>query len=703
MVVKDPNATSVNSSMRRLTWLVGAGLGMLVAATGPSMSHADSSTARYLDPSNGRDWPGYGRTFGEQHYSPLEQINLTTIGRLGLAWSLDLGPESSVTQPIAVEGVLYFATGFSVVHAVDASSGKLLWRYDPKAAEATGRNLREGGWGSRGIAWWNDKIYTGTRDGRLIALDAKRGTPLWSVQTFNEDLGNAYITGAPRVFDGKVIIGSGNDGGNNRGYVTTYDAESGKQLWRFYTVPGDPAKGFENKAMERAAQTWAGEWWKAGGGGLVWNAMAYDPEHDLIYLGTGNGIPHNRRARSEDKGDNLFLASIVALQGKTGEYRWHYQVSPGDTWDYEPIADMELADLVIAGKPRKVLMQASKNGFFYVLDRLTGELISAEPYAKVTWASRVDLKSGRPVENPGARYPNGTTFEIWPSGWGAHGAQPMSYSPKTQLAYVPVVEMGSRLNDRGIDMKELISTADHTVNMGYNSEQLPGTGALVAWDPVTQKAAWKVPQPTIVNGGVLTTGGDLVFQGMVDGTFDAYSATNGQRLWSFPAQAPLYAPPLSYAAHGKQYVTILTGLGTMTALVAAAEIEKYGIDSRSQARRVLTFALEGQEKLPAAVSVRAAVEDPDFKPDAHSAEAGRTLFGNCGVCHGPDVIGVVQAPDLRRSAIPLSAVAFAHIVRDGAFVAKGMPAFGEFTDEQLAQLRQYIRTEAQKLRKNSDH
>ena len=691
--------------MRTDTWVVSALFAVFLATTGPSQSHADNSTSRYLDSSDGRDWPGYGRTFGEQHYCPIEQINQANIGRVGLAWSLDLGPESSVTQPIAVDGVLYFATGYSLVHAVDAASGQLLWRYNPKAAEAAGRNLREGGWGSRGIAWWNGKIYTGTRDGRLIALDAKRGTPVWSVQTFDQNIGNGYITGAPRVFDGKVIIGSGNDGGNNRGYVTTYDAESGKQLWRFYTVPGDPAKGFENKAMERAAQTWAGEWWKAGGGGLVWNAMAYDAESDLVYLGTGNGIPHNRRFRSEDRGDNLFVASIVALQGKTGEYRWHYQVSPGDTWDYEPTADMELADLVIVGKPRKVLMQASKNGFFYVLDRLNGKLLSAEPYAKVTWASRVDLKSGRPVETPGARYPNGTTFEIWPWGWGAHGASPMSYSPKTHFAYIPVVEMGSKLNDRGIDVKELISTADHTVNGGLHSEpvQLPGTGALVAWDPLTQKAAWKVPQPTIVNGGVLATGGDLVFQGTVNGTFDAYSATSGQRLWSFPAQAPVYASPLSYTAHDKQYVTVLTGLGTMTALIAAPEIEKFGIDPRSQARRVLTFALEGQAKLPTAVPLRAAVEDPDFKPDAHSAEAGRTLFGNCFVCHGPDVIGVIQAPDLRRSAIPLSAVAFARVVRDGAFVSKGMPAFSEFTDEQLAQLRQYIRTEAQRLRKNSDN
>ena len=689
--------------MRTMTWVVCAWLGVLLAATGPSRLQAANSTSHYLDSSGGRDWPGYGRTFGEQHYSPLTQINQANIGRLGLAWSMDLGPESSVTQPISVDGVLYFATGYSLVHAVDAATGKLLWRYDPKATEKAGLNLRYG-WGSRGIAWWNGKIYTGTVDGRLIALDAGSGAPLWSVQTFDKSIGVASITGAPRVFGSKVIIGFGNDTGKNRGYVTTYDAENGRQLWRFYTVPSDPAKVFENSAMQMAAKTWAGEWWKAGGGGCVWNAMAYDAESDLVYLGTGNGTPHNRRVRSEDRGDNLFLTSIVALKGNTGEYQWHYQVTPGDTWDYEPVSDIELADLVIGGKTRKVLMQASKNGFFYVLDRLTGELLSAEPYARVTWASRIDLKSGRPVENTGARYPNGTTVEIWPSGWGAHGWLPMSYSPKTRLAYIPVIEMGMKFNDRGIDLRNGRVPTDRIVNPGYNAEQLAGTGALVAWDPVTQKPLWKLLQPTIVNGGVMATAGDLVFQGTVDGTFNAYSATSGKRLWSFAAQAPVFAPPLSYAVDGRQFVTVLTGLGTMTALIAAAKIEKYGIDPRSQARRVLTFALDGHSKLPSAVAVRfSAVEDPDFKPDAHSAELGRAIFGICAECHGGQAIGVIQAPDLRRSVIPLSAEAFSRVVRDGAFVSKGMPAFGELTDEQLSQLRQYIRTQAQELRKNRDN
>jgi quinohemoprotein ethanol dehydrogenase len=674
------------------------------ALADPSPPSRDGSISRYLDSSDGGDWPGYGRTFGEQHYSPLAQINQTNIGRLGLVWSMDLNSSANtVTQPIAVDGVLYFATGHSIVQAVDAASGKLLWRHDPKVAEAAGFRLRMA-YGSRGIAWWNGKIYTGTQDGRLIAIDAKTGAQVWSVQTLGKDM-DADINGAPRVFDGKVIIGFAGDVAANRGYVTTYDAETGRQLWRFYTVPGNPARGFENKAMETAAKTWAGEWWTFGGGGNVWNAMTYDLETNTVYLGTGNGYPWNRRARSKDLGDNLFLSSIVAVDAGTGEYKWHYQVSPGDTWDHEPMEDMELADLVIAGRPRKVLMQASKNGFFYVLDRVTGELISAEPYAKVTWASRIDLKTGRPVENLGVRYPNGTTAEVWPSAAGAHGWLPMAYSPTKRLAYIPVMEIGYRYSDTGIDVKNWRPPADHSVDLGLSYEPIVGTGALVAWDPVTQKAMWTAPHPTNVNGGVMATAGDVVFQGTIDGTFKAYAATTGRVLWTFAAQTPLIAPPMSYAVNGRQYVTVLTGLGTGVGLMASEipAAEKYGIDPRSQARRVLTFALDGKATLPlAAPAIPPAIDDPGFKADARSAEAGQAIFDQrCYICHGKAAVGAVQAPDLRRSAIPLSAEAFAGVVHDGRLTPNGMPTFGELTTEQLGDLRQYIRTEAAKLRERS--
>lgn len=581
--------------MRTIVWVVFSWLGIFAAASGASPSHAGSSREQYLDTNDGRNWLGYGRTFSEQHYSPLTQINQANLKRLGLEWWLDLDPENAVTQPIAVDGVLYFAIGYSIVHAVDAAKGKLLWRYDPKAAEKAGINLRYFG-GSRGIAWWNGKIYTGTHDGRLIAIDAKTGTPVWSVQTFDKDAA-ANIAGAPRVFDGKVIIGYSSDMGKNRGYVTTYDAETGKQLWRFYTVPGNPANGFENKAMEMAARTWAGEWWKFGGGGAVWNAITYDPETDSVYIGVGGGYPGNRRVRSEDKGDNLFLAAIVALEAKTGAYKWHYQQVPGDTWDYDAAADIVLADLPVDGKMRKVLMQASKNGFYYVIDRLTGRLISAEPFAKVSWASRIDLKTGRPVETAGARYENGGAVLIYP-GHGARALMPMAYSPKQCLAYFNMLNFAAIFSDNRIDVKTWRAPTDRTVMtaQGYMAADRdnPGNSTSVeswsiAWNPVTQNVAWKRPITPTGGAGVMATAGDLVFQGEVassaakgtgqaDGAFNALDAATGKLLWSFATQGPVVAPPLSYLVNEKQYVSVLSGLGR-------------------QKRRMLTFALDGKAKI----------------------------------------------------------------------------------------------------------
>jgi len=699
------------------------GILMSIALTPPLIARAMSpmqagrgEAAQYLDGGDGHDWPGYGRTFGQQHYSPLSQINERNVSRLGLVWSMDLGLENSVTEPIAVDGVLYFATGLSVVQAVDASSGRLLWRYDPESAKRAGLNLRLG-WGVRGIAWWNGKIYVGTVDGRLIAIDSKNGEPYWSVETFDKNF-PARINGAPRAYDGKVIIGYAGTTGKSRGFVTAYDAETGRRLWRFYTTPGNPAGGFENKAMAMASKTWSGQWWKFGGGGDVWNAITYDPETDTIYIGTGSGYPWNRRVRSADRGDNLFVASIVALEGKSGAYKWHYQTTPGDTWDYDATMDMELADLLIGGKTRKVLMQAPKNGFFYVLDRITGQLISAEPYAKVTWASRIDLKTGRPVEIPGARYPIGTTADIWPCAIGAHSWMPMAYSPKTLLAYIPAIECGLPWSDKNVDLKAWRPPTDRAVegavdgDSGAAEESVENNpdsaakigGALIAWDPVAQKAVWKLPRPTHVNGGVLATGGDVIFQGTIDGSFNAYSARAGRLLWSFDAGAPLLATPISYMVGGKQYVTLLTGLGMGMAAEAGMlgkRLEQYGIDPRSQARRVLTFALDGHATLPPSAAPAPLPEDPDFKANPTSANAGAALYGrHCLDCHGDSVIGTIHAPDLRRSAMPLSAGAFARIVRDGALVAHGMPDFPELNETQLTDLRQYIRTQAEKLRQH---
>lgn len=659
--------------------------------------------AQLDDGSDGRDWPGFGRTYGEQHYSPLDEVNPETVSRLGLVWSLDLPPGNPATGPIAVDGILYFASGYSVAHAVDAATGRLLWTYDPKAPEASGHKLRQG-WGSRGIAYWNGKVYIATQDGRLIALNAKTGKPVWTAMTMGKD-DQRFISGPPRVFDGMVVIGNGGaDEAAIRGYATAYDAETGEQKWRFFTVPGNPADGFENDAMKMAAKTWSGEWWKHGGGGTVWNAITYDKDSDTLYLGTGNGSPWNHKIRSAGKGDNLFLCSILALDAKTGAYKWHYQINPGESWDFNAAMDMQLADLTIGGKQRKVLMTAPKNGFFYVLDRLTGELISAEPFVTTTWAKRIDLKTGRPVEEPNIRYEDGpATFR--PTPVGAHSWTPMAYSPKTGLVYIPAIDLEATFDDAGITAANWRRTPGMALDYGVRVDIRPPAGAktlsyLVAWDPVTQKAAWRLPTPGHFNGGVLATGGNLVFQGHPDSSFTAYDGTSGKPLWNFDARAPVVAPPISYRVGDRQYVTVIAGMGTSAGLFGPL-LAQFGIDYRTQSRRVLTFALDGKAVLPAKTPyVAKAAPDPGFRADAAAAGAGEGIFNiRCAVCHGGGAIAGGTAPDLRTSLAVMSPDIFTGIVRDGTLVPAGMPRFEELTDKELAAVRQYLRTRADALRR----
>jgi quinohemoprotein ethanol dehydrogenase len=679
--------------------------GFAAAMTVASLSIAgDRSGALLSDSGNGANWAAFGRTYDEQHFSPLVEINTETVSRLGLAWAYDLtGSSNSVTAPLAIDGVIYFARGLSVVHAIEAATGKLLWVYDPHVAEAAGHKLRKA-WGSRGIAWWNGKIYTGTMDGRLIAIDAKTGQPVWSVMTVEKE-NPVFISGPPRVFNGKVIVGNGGaDFWEVRGYVTTYDAETGRQLWRFYTVPGNPARGFENKAMEMAAKTWSGEWWKYGGGGTVWNAITYDAKQNLIFLGTGNGFPWNHRVRSGGTGDNLFLCSIVALDADTGNYRWHYQVNPGESWDYNAAMDMAVVDLNIDGKNRMVLLTAPKNGFFYVIDRINGKLISAEPFAKVTWAKAIDVASGRPIEDPGARFPDGSTFAMWPGPIGAHSWLPMAYSPQTRLAYIPTIEMGVGYNDVGIDPKTWRHEGDTfgpAINLDFalsNAGPLNGTSSLTAWDPATQKLAWKVPTPGLWSGGVLATSGGLVFQGQLGGQFSAYDAVGGRKLWSFAAQAAVVAPPITYTAHGKQYVTVLTGMGTSVGMMGPL-LQQFNIDARTQARRVLTFSIGGTASIPNSIARQAIpVEDPDYLRAPASEEAGNIVYlQHCTQCHGVAVVAAGIAPDLRHSAVPVDRLAFESVVRNGALLSRGMPRFEELSDTQLSDLRQYLRAMGHEL------
>jgi len=689
---------------------------MPAAAGGPAPSASAAATAlagphaRLADDATGADWPAFGRTYGEQHFSPLAAIDASNVDRLDLAWHLDLPAGNTMTGPVAVDGILYFASGYSVVHAVDAATGTLEWRYDPQVPEAAGRRLRMG-WGSRGIAWWNDKIYTGTHDGRLIALDARTGEPVWSVMTLDEGGDGLFISGPPRVFDGKVIIGNGGaDQANVRGFVTTYDAETGERLWRFHTVPGNPADGFENDAMAMAAETWAGEWWRYGGGGTVWNAMTYDAELDQILLGVGNASPWNHRIRSDGVGDNLFLASVVALDASSGEYRWHYQVNPAETWDYNASMDMQLGEIDVQGQTRKVVVTAPKNGFFYVIDRTNGELVSAEAFVKVTWASHIDLETGRPVEDPAARYPDGTTFTLWPSPVGAHSWLPMAFDDARDVAYIPAIEMATNYNDVGIDTDDWTRVPGNAVDGGTNPDFVVedagptnGTSALIAWDVVQQRALWRAPNPGPWNGGVVATAGDLVFQGHIDGSFNAYHAVTGELIWRFDAGAPVLAPPITYRAGDRQMVTVLTGMSTSAA--AFGPMLPVTVDYRTQARRVLTFALDGEDALPPTPEFElVALADPDFEPpDEATWIEGATVFGRrCATCHGVNAVAAGHAPDLRTSPVVLDRAAFTAIVRDGALTERGMPRYEELTDTDLDAIRTYLRAEAAKLRAASD-
>jgi quinohemoprotein ethanol dehydrogenase len=679
-------------------------LAALWALSGIAAAGRAIDNAALANEQDGRNWASISRTFSEQRYSPLDLINDRNVTRLGLAWSLDLpGINSVSSEPIAVDGVLYFAVGQAIVHAVNVRTGKLLWRYDPEVAKVAGHKLRLA-WGSRGVAFWKGKVYVGTLDGRLIAIDAKTGRPSWSVQT-TEAQDDRFISGAPRVFNDKVIIGhGGGDLGDTRGYVTAYDAATGRQAWRFWTVPGDPAKGFENKAMEMAAKTWNGQWWKFGGGGTVWNAMTYDPEFNRIYLGTGNGTPWNQKIRSPGGGDNLFLCSVVALDADTGEYVWHYQTNPGETWDYNSAMEMVLATRVIDGKPRKVLMHAPKNGFFYVIDRETGKLISAEKIGKATWAEKIDLVTGRPVENPEARYPNGEAL-VWPSSRGVHNVQPMSYSPKTGLAYVPTTTLPGFYSDKGIDIKNWQPTP-HRVSGGVQNINIDppadaGTSDLIAWDPLKQQEVWKHPTPGIINGGTTVTAGNLVFQGQIDGKLNAYAADSGKLLWSRFVGNGILTAPITYRVGNKQYLSVIIGVGGAAGLYGSLTAQ-HGWHANVHPRRVLTFVLDGNAVLPSSPPPIQSLpmDDPSFVVDPVKANAGMASFGSrCLICHGLGAVSGGTAPDLRASPIPLSAQAFEQVVRQGSLQARGMPGMGEIGDEELDALRHYLRQRARETRK----
>ncbi|MDG2410987.1 MAG: PQQ-dependent dehydrogenase, methanol/ethanol family [Halioglobus sp.] len=462
---------------------------------------ADVNAARLIAADNEPgSWMSHGRTYDEQRFSPLQEIDSDNVSKLGLAWSYDLETERGIeATSIVVDGVLYVTSAWSIVHALDARTGAPLWRYDPVVAREKGKDACCDAV-NRGVAVWKGQVFLGALDGRLIALDAKTGAVNWSIATLDPALPYT-ITGAPRVVKDKVLIGNGGAEYGVRGYISAYNVSDGSLAWRFYTVPADPSLPFENDAMEMAAETWNGRWWElGGGGGTVWDSMAYDPELDLLYFGVGNGTPWNQELRSPGGGDNLFLSSIVAVKPDTGEYVWHYQTTPGETWDYTATQHIILADMTIDGDTRKVLMQAPKNGFFYVLDRTNGELISAQNYVDITWATHVDMTTGRPVEEPAARYRE-EPYLVFPSYLGGHNWHPMSFNPSTGLVYIPVLDFPANYGQpesfrytpgSGNTGTDGIAGSLPDSQADRNAMRALMQGRLLAWDPVAQKEAWRV-------------------------------------------------------------------------------------------------------------------------------------------------------------------------------------------------------------------
>ncbi len=667
-----------------LTTLVGASA-MLVPLVAPAANDAargpaQVTTQRLLDadrePGN---WMTHGRTYSDQRFSPLDKINDKNVAQLGLAWhaKLDIDHGTEAT-PLVVDGVMYVTGARSIVYAYDARNGNALWKYDPKVPAAwLGKGCCD--IVNRGVAAWEGKIYVGSYDGRLIALDARNGKKLWEVLTV--DPKQPYtVTGAPRVAKGKVFIGNGGGDLGTRGYLTAYDAKTGKQVWRFYTVPAGPQSAKGDAAMKLATATWPGDIaWQWRGGGNVWDSMSYDPELNLLYFGVGQGSPWNRYLRNPQGGDNLFLDSIVAVDADTGRYVWHYQTTPNGGFDFDAAQQLILADLTIDGKPRKVLMQACKNGFFYVLDRKNGELISAEPFSKVTWATHVDRKTGRPVEDPAASDYSKEPKLIWPGPMGAHSWNPMAFDPRTGLVYIPENEApfpyinapDAKFSPAGWNIG--IAFPPPTEDPKAAAQILPlFKGSLIAWDPVAQKAAWKVPYPSPGNGGVVATAGNLVFQGTTDGRLVAYSADKGDKLWETSAQTGLVAAPMSYMVDGEQYVAIAAGWGGgfPRYLGEIASLNRVHTISR-----ILVYKIGGTATLPPIPPGPPRTTPPPLTASTASIDRGRTLYtANCSMCHGGGAVSGGSVPDLRHMSLE-TRERFIGVVLGGMKEPGGMPNF----------------------------
>jgi quinohemoprotein ethanol dehydrogenase len=671
-----------------------------MSLAGPAvMDPADETT-----PAASADWPVNGGNHRGEHFSALHQINVKSVAKLGLAWATEMPAADGISAtPIVIDGVVFVSGPFSIVYALDAGTGEMLWTYDPDVRKsfASDPHLSWTARSNRGVAVNDGVVLVAVADCRLIALDAVSGKPAWTATTCDPSLGYS-ITDAPRIGGGKVFIGNaGSESGKrNRGYVSAYNLRDGELLWRFYTVPSPDAVENDSAAMRMAAATWTGDAWQQfGGGGSVWNEMTYDPESGYLFFGTSGALPYVHRYRSPEGGDNLFLSSVLAVDADTGEYVWHYQTVPEDSWEYNATMNIVLADLEIRGRQRRVVMIAPKNGFFYVLDRLTGEFISAENYVKVNWASHINVETGRPVIDPAGQFWNaaeGAPTELWPNMWGSHSWNPMAYHPGLRLAYIPAIDLPSIVTNHGngdfTDSLELVTEVAGEPN---------SPGKLIAWDPVRQEARWSVDHSLPFNGGVLATGGGLVFQGDATGSFTAYDAANGTQLWSVNAGSAINAAPVSYLQDGTQYVLVPAGAGGGAQFVYP---ELHATEQGHGPTRLMAFSLDGQLDLPQkAREVRQPSTLRSTAADAVVQRGQEIYWDSCRYCHGKDVVARAggSVPDLRFASEETHA-AWNAIVVGGAKRLNGMPG-SDMSAEDAEAVRQYVLSKtgefAQRLRR----
>jgi len=666
-------------------------MSLLLTATF-AFADGDVTEKRVLEEAgDGSNWFVKGGNFRGEHFSPLRSINDKTVAELGLAWASNLPvPDGISATPIVVDGVIYLSGAYSLVFAIDAVSGSVIWQHDPDVRSRLAQNpyISWAARVNRGVAVWQGKVLVSTADCRLIALDAKTGKQVWSRQTCDPALGYR-ITDSPYVGGDSVFVGNAGSESyeKNRGYVSAYDINDGALKWRFYTVPSDRPEENTSAAMKMAAKTWSGTALeKFGGGGSAWNEMTYDPVSGLLFFGTAGALPYDFRLRSPDGGDNLFLSSIVAVKASTGEYAWHYQTVPEDSWEYNANMNLVLADLTIGGKQRQTLLIAPKNGFHYVLDRLTGELIAADKFAKVNWATHINLETGRPVYDPAAEYwarPD-EAVAVWPNMWGAHSWNPMAYHPQLKLVYIPTIDVPTIVT--GYDNGDFLDTLEMlTVVDGKPFDP----GKLVAWDPVQNKPRWTVGHDLPFNGGVLATAGNLVFQGDAHGRFNAYAADSGEALWSVATGSNITAAPVSYSVAGKQYVLVPVGAGGG---VQFSYPQMHAGDQVQGPTRLMAFALESDLPMPSVkVEPRTLPTQPELKADAEELEAGRQIFSwECKGCHGKHAIARFggSVPDLRYATSETHAT-WHGIVIGGALQMNGMPRF-ELSIEQSEAVRNYV-------------